>query len=105
MKLVQFDFPYAGPFGEDMTAALRGLADSIREEPGLRWKIWTENEAAGEAGGIYLFESAETAEAYVRKHGERLAGFGVTGIRAKVFDVNPALSAITRGPLGAGVPG
>lgn len=52
--LLQVDFQYQGPWGDGMTAALRGLAESIANEPGLIWKIWTENQAAGEAGGIYL---------------------------------------------------
>ena len=49
--LLQVDFQYQGPWGDGMTAALRGLAESIANEPGLIWKIWTENQAAGEAGG------------------------------------------------------
>lgn len=97
MKLVQFDFPFHGPFGAEMAAALPDLARDIAAEPGLIWKIWTENEAAREAGGIYLFEDENSAAAYVEKHSARLAAFGITGIRAKVFDVNEPLTAITRG--------
>ena len=55
MKLVQFDFAFSRPFGDAMASALKDLAESIAREPGLVWKIWTENQAAGEAGGIYLF--------------------------------------------------
>ena len=50
--LLQVDFPFAGPWGEAMTEALRGLAESIANEPGLIWKIWTENPATAEAGWI-----------------------------------------------------
>lgn len=96
--LLQFDFPFPGPFGAEMTQALDGLARSIAEEPGFLWKIWTENAAEQIAGGIYLFSSAETAAAYARKHSERLAGFGITGIRAKSFDINEGLSRLTRAP-------
>ena len=35
--LLQVDFPFAGPWGEAMTEALRGLAESIANEPGLIW--------------------------------------------------------------------
>jgi hypothetical protein len=42
--LLQFDFPFEGPWGEAMTAALDGLAHDIAAEDGLLWKIWTENE-------------------------------------------------------------
>lgn len=98
MKLVQFDFPYTGPFGDEMAEAMEGLARSITEEPGFLWKIWTENAETGEAGGIYAFADAESASAYIKKHSARLEEFGITGIRAKVFDVNPKLSEITHAP-------
>jgi len=42
-KLVQFDFKFKGPFGDELTKAMEGLARSINEEPGFIWKIWTEN--------------------------------------------------------------
>ena len=48
-----------------MTHALKGLAESIAQEPGLIWKIWTENAATHEAGGIYLFTDRASAEAYL----------------------------------------
>lgn len=97
--LVQFDFKFSGPFGAEMTQALDGLARSIAAEPGLRWKVWTENEATGEAGGIYLFEDDARAGAYIEMHRERLAKFGITGINAKRFHVNEALTQLTRGPI------
>lgn len=56
MKLLQIDFPTAGPFGTEMSEQLAALAESIAGEPGLVWKIWTESADTGEAGGIYLFE-------------------------------------------------
>lgn len=98
-KLLQIDFPYQGPFGKQMAEAYSGLAQSICEEPGLIWKIWTENEAAQASGGIYLFESEETARAYLIKHTERLKEFGFTNINAKIFDVNTELSGITKAPM------
>jgi hypothetical protein len=96
--LLQFDFPFDGPFGAEMAQALDGLARSIAEEPGLLWKIWTENAAERAAGGVYLFATPEAAAAYAKKHGERLAGFGITGIRARTFDVNAELSHLTHAP-------
>ena len=50
--LLQIDFPFPGPFGEEMTAALSDLAESITKEPGFIWKVWTENEREKEAGGF-----------------------------------------------------
>jgi hypothetical protein len=99
MKLVQFDFPFSGPFGPEMAQAMDGLARSINDEPGFLWKIWTENAETGEAGGIYAFADEAAARAYIDKHSARLAEFGIEGIRAKVFDVNEGLSEINRAPL------
>ena len=53
--LVQVDFPYNGPFGEEMSSAMRELAEDIATEPGLVWKIWTENGGEKTAGGIYSY--------------------------------------------------
>ena len=97
--LVQFDFPYSGPWGAEMSGAMSDLARDIAAEDGLVWKIWTENRDTGRAGGIYVFETPEAAAAYTEKHTARLASFGITGINAQSFDVNGDLSAITRAPL------
>ena len=97
--ILQVDFPFQGPWGNEMTSALRGLAESIAKEPGLIWKIWTENQAVGEAGGIYLFEDLPNAEAYLAMHTERLMSFGVPRVNGKIFEVNEALSLIDRAPV------
>ncbi len=73
--LLQVDFPYPGPWGAQMSETMQGLAESIANEPGLLWKIWTENEASGEAGGIYLFIDRASADAYLTMHRARLLGF------------------------------
>ena len=99
-QLVQISFPFSGPFGSRMAEALKDLAESISQEPGLVWKIWTESEEERTAGGIYLFESAELARAYLAKHIARLRALGITGISAAVFDINLDLTRITRGPVG-----
>lgn len=99
MKLLQIDFPMDGPFGETMSMAFQELAEDIATEEGLVWKIWTENAANKEAGGIYLFADEENATRYLEKHTARLAGFGITEINAKIFDVNEPLSLIDKAPL------
>jgi hypothetical protein len=99
--LLQIDFPFDGPFGEAMAEQLAELAASIAEEPGLIWKIWTENAQEHSAGGIYLFSDEASARAYLHKHQLRLKGFGVAEIRARVFTVNAPLSRSTHAPLEA----
>ena len=97
--ILQVDFPYAGPWGQEMTEAMDGLARSIALEPGLIWKIWTENETAQEAGGIYLLQDIASAEAYLAMHTARLKEFGIPRVNGKIFAVNDALSRIDRAPI------
>ncbi|WP_300303674.1 monooxygenase, partial [Ferrovibrio sp.] len=99
LALLQIDFPFAGPWGDDLALALRDLAEAIAATPGLLWKIWTENPETGRAGGIYLFTGKADAEVYLDLHSKRLAGFGIDGIAARLFGVNEALGRINRAPL------
>ena len=99
VTLVQVDFPHAGPWGEEMAAMLDGLARSIAEEPGFVFKYWTEDREGGRAGGVYAFRSRAAAEAYLAMHSQRLEGFGYSGIRGLVFEVNEPLSRINRAPV------
>jgi len=99
LYLLQVDFPYPGPWGDEMASAMTGLAQSITNEPGLLWKLWTENQARGEAGGIYLFSDLPSAEAYLEMHTARLKSFGIAQVNGKIFAVNDALSRINRAPL------
>ena len=97
--LLQVDFKMDGPFGNEMSEGFKDLALSINEEEGFLWKIWTEDADAKEAGGIYLFKTKETAQSYLTMHSARLASFGITDIRGKIFEINEALSTINNGPI------
>lgn len=97
--LLQVDFPFDGPFGQEMAEAMKGLAESIAQEPGLIWKVWTENRETREAGGIYLFDDETSARTYLEMHTRRLKEFGVPTVNAKIFQVNEPLSTIDRGPI------
>jgi len=95
----QMDFPTDGPFGPERAELYEDLAASISTEPGLLWKIWTENANGHRAGGIYLFADEASARAYAAMHLKRVEARGVTDIRALFFDVIGPLTAITRGPV------
>jgi hypothetical protein len=97
--ILQIDFPFQGPWGSGMAREMKDLAESIALEPGLIWKIWTENADNQEAGGIYLFEDQDSAEAYLTMHTLRLQSFGISRMNSKLFFVNTELSAIDRAPL------
>lgn len=98
-KLLQVDFDYAGPYGEEMSDMLIELAESINHEPGIIWKIWTESEHDKLGGGIYLFEDESSAKAYLKMHTERLKKMGVNSVRGHIFNVNHTLSIINQGPI------
>lgn len=97
--ILQVDFPYSGPWGHEMNEVMEDLARSIADEPGLIWKIWTENEAIGEAGGIYLFQDIASAESYLSMHTARLKSFGISPVNGKIFEVNKDLSKTNRAPI------
>lgn len=98
-KLLQVDFDFTGPFGEEMSALLIDLAQSINNEPGMIWKIWTENSKEQLGGGIYLFENESYAQAYLEMHAARLKEMGVENIRGHIFDINLPLSTINHAPM------
>jgi hypothetical protein len=58
------------------------------------------NESEKSAGGIYLFKDDASVEAYLK--GEIVAGLksnpAISNIEAKVFDILPEHTKITRGP-------
>ncbi len=99
MYILQIDFPFDGPFGDDMSTAMQPLAKDIATEDGLLWKIWTEDADSKQAGGVYLFSERDAAKAYLAKHSQRLAAAGVRDIRSRIFAVNQPLSLIDRAPL------
>lgn len=97
--LLQVDFEMDGPYGGAMVQAFEGLAHSINQEPGMRWKIWTEDPEHKQAGGVYLFDTEAHAQQYLQMHAVRLTQAGVRNLRSKIFAVNSALSAINHGPV------
>ena len=97
--LLQVDFEMDGPFGDAMAPAFMSLAESINQEPGMLWKIWTEDAQTKQAGGVYLFDTRAHAEQYLEMHSTRLTQAGVRNLRGKIFEVNQTLSAVNKGPV------
>jgi len=100
--ILQINFTLNVPVAE-----YQKMADSVAQAflgvPGLKWKIWLLNPATQEAGGIYLFDSQTSLDAYL--NGPLVAQLrGLTAIRnvsMKQFDVMPEITALTRGPVDA----
>lgn len=99
LKLLQMDYLFSGPWGEEMAAEYSALAHRIADVPGLICKVWTDNRETGEAGGVYLFADEASLDAYLGPKLERMKAAGVEGLRARKFDVNEPLTRITRGRL------
>jgi putative monooxygenase ydhR len=99
LKLLQMDYFFSGPWGDEMAAEYSDLAYRIADVPGLICKVWTENRETGEAGGVYLFEDEASLDSYLESKIERMKASGIDDIRAKKFDVNEPLTRITRGRL------
>ena len=51
------------------------------------------------SGEVRVNKGRASADAYLTMHSARLASFGITDIRARLFDINHDLTAITHGPL------
>ena len=99
-QILQVNLKFSIPRA-DLATAWLGAAQPIADTPGLQWKVWLMNEAESEAGGIYLFDSKDAAQAYMG--GPIVASLKespvISNISAKLFDVLPEHSAITRAPL------
>ena len=103
-KLIQVNYNFTGTRAEFEKAYLP-LAPALAELPGLRWKIWLMNEAEHLAGGIGWFEDEATTQSFIDNVLLAPAGdSNLSNIVYKVFDVLEEHTAITRGPVGQGIP-
>lgn len=97
--MLQINFRVAAS-REAYQAACTKVASAIAEVPGLLWKSWVYNQAAQEAGGIYLFEDAPALNAYLQ--GPIVAGLKSNPVFSEMsikrWEVLPELSATTRFP-------
>lgn len=98
-KLLQVDFTVSKPFTPQMMEMMVELAKSINEEPGMIWKIWTQQPEEQLGGGIYLFADQQSAQNYLDMHSARLTQMGITDIRGVIFDINEPLTEINKGPV------
>jgi hypothetical protein len=98
--ILQINFKFSVSPAE-LAEAFGPMAEPIAEVPGLRWKIWSLNEATSEFGGIYQFDDADSAQAYLEGPivAEVMKSPAVSDISAKQFGVLDEFSAITRGPV------
>ena len=99
LTVLRVAFPFKGPWGKKAEEPMRGQAEEIAKTPGLRWKLWLEDEAGGRSVGIYLFADEASARRYRDTLPRRLGALGVADFEAEFLAVNEALSRIDRGPI------
>ncbi len=104
-QILQINFSYIAAV-DQLAQSFATVAQPVADTPGLRWKIWLMNEAANEAGGIYLFDNQAAVHSYLNgpiitalKEHQALSNFSV-----KTFDVLEGFTTITRGPVQTDVP-
>lgn len=100
-KILQVNFRFNVPRAEYEQLAGQ-LAPAFAEVAGLRWKVWLMNEAESEAGGIYCFADQASLQDYLEGSlaAQVMSHPALSEISVKQFDVLPAPSAVTRGPVG-----
>ncbi len=102
-KILQINFKFKISRSELEKALLQVAArfGPSGDVKGLLWKIWLVNEAEKSSGGIYLFKDEASVEAFLK--GEIVAQLkshpAVSDIEAKVFDILPEHTKISRGPV------
>jgi hypothetical protein len=99
-KILQINMKYKIP-ADVLAKAFMELAKPISEVKGLEWKIWLHDPVKKMAGGIYLFKDEKSINDYL--NGKIVADImknpAVSDIDAKVFDVLPDHTKVTRGPI------
>ncbi len=98
-KIWDLHMKYSGPVTEEFLAGTKQLAESIAEEPGVIWKIWTIEEGTNHYGSTYLFRNLEYLETYKAMHLGRLAAIGITVTSDHIFDIMEDVSQINNAPL------
>ncbi len=100
--ILQINFNLNAPVAEYQKIA-DSVAEAFRNVPGLKWKIWLLNPATQEAGGVYLFDSQASLNAYL--NGPLVAQLrtltAIRNVSVKQFEVMPEVTALTRGPVEA----
>jgi dsDNA-binding SOS-regulon protein len=100
-RVLQINFKYNISTAEFKRQMLDN-APRLAAVKGLKWKIWSMDEAKREASGYYLFENEEAMENYLNR--VFLVGMGnnptVSNIVVKKLEILEEPTAITRGPVG-----
>ncbi|NVJ66649.1 MAG: monooxygenase [Gammaproteobacteria bacterium] len=98
-KIWDIHLSYEGEVTENFMAETKKLAESIAQEAGIIWKIWTYEAGSSHFGSTYLFRDLEALETYKAMHVKRLNNLGITVTSDHIFDIMEDLSQINNAPL------
>lgn len=98
-SIVQINFPYTES-QEELESHSAEAAGRFVDVEGLQWKVWLVDENTKTAGGIYLFENRELADAYAA--GDLVAHLKNVrdGVEVSVFDTIDEAGKVTKAPVG-----
>lgn len=104
--IVQINFDYDVSEEELEQRSNPERARIFHSVDGLCWKVWLRDAERRESGGIYLFETRASAQAYV--DGPIAAAVrnlpDSSNHSIKIFDVRDTVSAVTGAPLDRRMP-
>ena len=100
LKILQINYRLRSPLA-DFLRESTPVAALLANVPGLRWKIWLQNESESEGGGLYLFETEAALQGFLEGPivGKLRAHPAVSEVSVKEFDIPSELSALTRAPI------
>lgn len=98
-KILQINMKYKIP-ADALAKAFMELAKPIADMKGLEWKVWL-HDPEKMAGGIYLFKDQASVNGYLNSKivADLMKNPAVSDIDARVFDVLPEHSKVTRAPI------
>ena len=99
-QVLQVNFKFNVP-AADYRKLAGEIAGAFAQVEGLRWKVWILNEQDSEAGGIYLFQDEQSLQSYLSSPlAEQVKNHpALSEMSVKSFAVEPAATAVTRGPI------
>jgi hypothetical protein len=101
MLQINFKFKTSSELNQALLKAGWLPPKNLLDVKGLEWKIWLGNEAEKTYGGIYLFKDDASVESYLK--GKIVAKLknnpAISDFEAKVFDIQPEATKVTRGPV------
>ena len=99
LRIWDLHMKYDGPVTDEFLEGNKHLAESIAQEEGVIWKIWTVEEGTNHYGSTYLFRDLDSLKKYRKMHIKRLNSIGITQITDHIFNIMEDVSQITHAPL------